>query len=127
MYGDSQKYAAGGLNSVLMQQDRVVDMDMLPFPFVVYCVVFTLYDTYIGLVLFVWFPGFRSSYCHRCSTTKREEKERGGEELGLFLCRTSETLLSHLLRSIDRLAGGLCIDFVSTEYSGRRIAAGQAE
>lgn len=104
----------------------MVDMDMLPFPFVVYCAVFTLYSTYIGLVLFVWFPGSRSSYCHRCSTTKRKERERGGrgEELGLFFYRTSETLLSHLLRSIDRLAGGLCIDFVSTEYSGRRIAAG---
>lgn len=73
MYGDSQKYAAGGLNSVLMQQDRMIDLDMLVLLFLVYCVCVYAVQ-HIDLVLFVWFPGSRSSYCYRGSTVKRKER-----------------------------------------------------
>lgn len=83
-------------------------MDMLVLPFLVYCVVFTLYSTQTWFYLFGFLVLVRAI---AIEVAPQKEKRDEKKELGLFLYRTSETLLSHLPRSIDRLAGGLCIDF----------------
>lgn len=75
MYGDSQKYAAGGLNSVLMQQDRMIDNGYASFAvFGILCCVYAV--QHIDLVLFVWFPGSRLSCCYQGGTVKGKKETR---------------------------------------------------
>jgi len=72
MFGDSQKYAAGGLNSVLMQQDRMIDNGYAGFAvFGILCCVYAV--QHIGLVLFGLVSWFSFELLLSGSTVKRRE------------------------------------------------------